>query len=77
MANVPWPGEFSIPLTDEARENASFELEARPKGVFLESYYRRALNTVGLHAFVGDDRRQGAASLRIERASRITLGPSR
>lgn len=56
VTNVPWPGEFSIPLTNEARENASFELEARPKGVFLESYYRRALNTVGLHAFVGDDR---------------------
>lgn len=56
LTNVPFPGEFSIPLTREARQNASFELEGRPKGVFLESYYRRSLNTVGLHAFVGDDR---------------------
>lgn len=56
VTTVPWPGEFSIPLTDEARENAGFELEGTPKGVFLESYYRRALNSVGLHAFVGDGR---------------------
>ncbi|MGH7544953.1 MAG: hypothetical protein ACREKI_02080, partial [Gemmatimonadota bacterium] len=56
LANVPWPGELSIPLTGEARENASFELEGRPKGVFLESYYRRSLATAGVHAFVGDDR---------------------
>lgn len=56
LASVPFPGELSIPLTDEARENASFELEGRPKGVFLESYYRRSLNSAGLHAFVGDDR---------------------
>ncbi len=53
---VPFTGEFSAPLTDEARDNASFELEGRPKGLFYESYYRDGLNTWGGGLFVGDNR---------------------
>ncbi len=56
VANVAFPGEFSIPLTDEARENASLEFEETPKGAFIETYYRRGLNSVGLHTFIGDGR---------------------
>jgi hypothetical protein len=49
---LPLTGEITIPLA----EAASFEFEARPKGVFLESFARRGLNTAGAHAFVGKDR---------------------
>jgi hypothetical protein len=54
--NVPFVGELSLPLSDEARREASFELQGPPKGVFLETFYRRKLNSVGAHAFVDDDR---------------------
>lgn len=53
-ATLPLTGELTIPLTDAA----SFEFEARPKGVFLESYRRRGLTSVGAHGFVGDERRR-------------------
>ncbi|MBT9582444.1 hypothetical protein IV102_03775 [bacterium] len=53
---VPFSGEFSIPLNPEARREASFEFETIPKGVVLETYYRQQLNSVGVHAFVGEDR---------------------
>jgi hypothetical protein len=52
-ATLPLTGELTIPFTDAA----SFEFEARPKGVFLESYQRRGLTSLGAHAFIGDDRR--------------------
>ena len=52
---VPFPGELSIPLTHEARERASFELDVRAKGVVLETYYRKGLSSVGAHAFLGRD----------------------
>ncbi len=51
---VPYIGEFSIPLSSEASETASFEL-AEPKGVFLETFYRKGHKSVGGHAFVEDD----------------------
>jgi hypothetical protein len=50
-ASVPFPGELSIPLTREAREEASNEVEWNPKGVVVESYARRGVSTLGLHAF--------------------------
>jgi hypothetical protein len=50
-AAVPLPGEFSIPLTSEARVEASNEIEWRPKGVMLESFVRRGLLSLGGHAF--------------------------
>lgn len=49
---IPLTGELTIPFTDAA----SFEFEARPKGVFGESYYRAGMTAFGGHAFVGDDR---------------------
>ena len=53
---VPFVGELSIPLTSEAKDEASFELEGPPKGVFLETFYRSGLNSIGAHAFIDDDR---------------------
>jgi hypothetical protein len=56
FVNVPFVGELSLPLSDEARREASFELHGPPKGVFLETFYRRELNSIGAHAFLGDGR---------------------
>lgn len=50
---VASPGEFSLPLTRDARTNASFEFDGTPKGVVFETYYREKLNSIGAHAFVG------------------------
>lgn len=56
-AALPVPGEFSIPLTREARVEASNEIEWRPKGIVLESFLRRGLMSFGGHAFYDDDER--------------------
>ena len=53
---VPFAGEFVIPLTGRVHREQGFALEARPKGAFLESYYRSGLSSLGGHAFLGDDR---------------------
>ena len=53
-ATLPLTGEFTIPFTDAA----SFEFEARPKGVFLEAFRRSGLTSIGGHAFLGDERRR-------------------
>lgn len=45
FVNVPFVGELSLPLSEEARREASFELEGPAKGVFLETFYRRKLNS--------------------------------
>jgi hypothetical protein len=50
-ASLPLPGELSIPLTDTARVEASNEIEWRGKGVFVESFARRGLASVGAHVF--------------------------
>ncbi|MGH2568185.1 MAG: hypothetical protein ACRDGA_07590 [Bacteroidota bacterium] len=55
--NLPLTGELSIPLTDEAHTEASFEFEAIPKGVFAESFWRRGLTSLGGHIFVGSNER--------------------
>lgn len=52
-ATLPFAGELTLGLTDAA----SFEFEARPKGMFVESYRRWGLTTFGGHAFLGDRRR--------------------
>jgi hypothetical protein len=57
IVNVPFVGELSLPLSEEARREASFELEGPAKGVFLETFYRRKLNSIGAHAFFGNNRR--------------------
>ncbi|HUG40201.1 MAG TPA: hypothetical protein VMM12_06945 [Longimicrobiales bacterium] len=51
---LPVPGELSIPLTDEARTEASNEVMGELKGVFLESFVRRGLASAGVHAFYDD-----------------------
>lgn len=56
VVNVPFVGELSLPLSQEARTEASFELEGPAKGVFLETFYRRKTDSIGAHAFIGDDR---------------------
>lgn len=53
FVTLPFVGEFSIPLGGEASQRASFELRG-PKGVFVESFYRRGVRSVGMHAFVDD-----------------------
>lgn len=53
FVTVPFVGEFSIPLGPEASDRASFELHD-PKGVYVETFYRRGLRSVGLHAFYDD-----------------------
>jgi hypothetical protein len=55
-ATLPFVGELSLPLSDEAYSNASFELQGPPKGVFLETYYRKGLSSLGVHTFLDDDR---------------------
>ena len=57
VVTVPFVGELSLPLSEEARREASFELEGPPKGVFLETYYRRKHGSIGAHAFLGENRR--------------------
>lgn len=56
FATLPFVGEFSIPLTPEAKDEASFQFQGPPKGVFLETFYRQNLNSIGLHTFIDDDR---------------------
>jgi len=51
---LPLTGEFTIPFTDDA----SFEFEPRPKGLFLEAFRRSGLTSFGGHAFVGSERRR-------------------
>ena len=53
---VPFAGEFVIPLTGRVHREQGFALEARPKGAFVESYYRYKLSSFGGHVFLGDDR---------------------
>jgi hypothetical protein len=53
-ATLPAPGELSIPLTSEARLEASNEIEWRAKGVVLESFLRRGVTSYGAHLFYDD-----------------------
>ncbi len=69
FVTLPFSGELSIPLTPEAQDEASFELEGELKGVFLETFYRQGLSSIGLHGLIGDDRwlLTGLGSLNIDR----------
>lgn len=53
-ATLPLTGELTVPFTAAA----SFELEGRPKGIFLETFRRSGLTSVGGHLFVGDGSRR-------------------
>jgi hypothetical protein len=55
-AVLPFVGEWSLPMTPEAHEEASFVSQGPPKGAFLETYYRLDLNSIGAHAFIDNDR---------------------
>jgi hypothetical protein len=69
-ATLPLAGELTIPFSD----GASFELEARPKGVFMEVFRRRGLTSLGGHAFIGDqDRRVITGVLTHDIAERVAL----
>lgn len=69
-ATLPLVGELTVPFTDAA----SFEFEARPKGVFLEAFRRSGLTSVGGHAFIGDERRRVVSGvLTHDLGGRLTL----
>lgn len=68
-AVLPVAGELTIPFTDAA----SFEFETRPKGVFVESFRRWGLTSVGGHAFLGDRRRLATVVATHDVASRVSL----
>ncbi|MCI0622582.1 MAG: hypothetical protein L0387_13130 [Acidobacteria bacterium] len=53
---LPLSGELTLPLGQEAKRNASFELEGRLKGFLYETYYRKGLSSIGGTFFRGDDR---------------------
>lgn len=53
---VPLSGEVSAPLGANAGRNASFELEARPKGLLYETYYRQGISSIGGSVFIGKQR---------------------
>lgn len=70
-AAVLFPGEFSIPINDSARIEASNELEWRRKGFFGESYVRTGNGSLGVHAFYDHSGRylvNGVSTLQIGRA---------
>lgn len=60
---LPVPGELSIPLTSEAKEEASNEFELDLKGMVLESFVRRGLTSVGGHVFYDSAERYLAHAL--------------
>lgn len=57
-ATVLFPGELSIPTTDDGRRNASFQFEGRAKGVLLEALRQTTNWTASLFHFSGDNRRR-------------------
>lgn len=62
-AALPVPGELSLPLTDEARREASNEVDLDPKGIFVESFARHGLTSFGAHVFYDDPRRYMANAI--------------
>jgi hypothetical protein len=64
-ATLPLTGELTVPFADAA----SFELEGRPKGVFLEAYRRSGLASWGGHAFIGDAQRRVFTALAVQQVS--------
>jgi hypothetical protein len=68
-ATLPLTGELTIPFTDAA----SFEFEVQPKGVFLETFRRSGLTTVGGHAFIGHERRVVTGVVTYDLGGRVAL----
>lgn len=55
-AVLPFVGEWSLPISPAAHTNASFVSQGPPKGAFLETFYRKDLNSLGGHVFIDDGR---------------------
>lgn len=53
---LPFVGEWTLPVTPDARRNARFVSQGPPKGAFLETFWRYDLNSLGAHVFIDDDR---------------------
>lgn len=68
-ATLPLAGELTLPMADAA----SFELESRPKGVFLELFGRCGLTSVGGHSFIGDNNRRFATAVLTHAAGPLAL----
>ena len=68
-ATLPLAGELTIPFADAA----SFEFEARAKGIFLETYRRWGLTSIGGHSFLGDRRRLGTVVVTHDFANRVAV----
>lgn len=68
---VLFPGEFSIPINDSARVEASNEIEWRRKGFFGESYVRSATASLGAHAFYDDSERYLVNAVSTLRTGRV------
>lgn len=68
FVTVPVPGELSLPLTSEARREASNELDLNAKGIFLESFVRRGLVSYGMHAFLDSRERYQTGAVATGRA---------
>jgi hypothetical protein len=53
---LPFVGEWSLPITPEAHKEANFVSMGTLKGMFLETYYRQGLSSLGAHVFLDNDR---------------------
>ncbi len=56
VITIPFPSSLSIGLNRNTKDDAGFKFDSVPKGVLLETYYRKKLNSIGLHAFWGKNR---------------------
>lgn len=56
QVTLPFVGELSLPLNQNARQYASFELEPRIRGVVLETWYRHNYSSIGVHGFIDTNR---------------------
>lgn len=56
QVTIPFVGEMSLPLSRNAVKNAPFVVQGRAKGVFLETWYRKGYNSVGVHSLIDSDR---------------------
>lgn len=66
--SVPFAGEFAIPVNERAERFASFEFDPSPKGVVIESYYRRGASSLGGSAFLDDGRQMYTGLVTFERS---------
>ncbi len=63
-AALPFSGELGVASTERSRSRAV--LEPRPEGLFLETYHRQGLRTMGGAAFVDTDRQLYTGMLSVD-----------